>query len=123
MIDCTNCQDCNTCIYLNDLTNVTNSIGSGIYTLENVYALNKYINIPPNFEFTSNDNIIFTGEFSNGLFVNSDTGIITGNILKSLNTNYVNIDYNNQTFTVDLDFNVKKIYNVYLQDNLFLYDV
>lgn len=123
LVDCTNCQDCNTCIYLNDLTNVTNSIGSGIYTLENKYALNKYVNIPPNFEFTSNDNIIFTGEFNNGLSVNPDTGIITGNILKSLNTNYVNIDYNNQTFTVDLYFNVKKIYDVYLQDNLFLYDV
>lgn len=122
LVDCTNCQDCNTCIYLNDLTNVTNSIGSGIYTIENKYAFNNPVNIPPNFEFTSNNNIIFTGEFNNGLSVNPDTGIITGNILQSLNTNHVNIDYNNQTFTVDLYFNVKKIYDVYLQDNIFVYD-
>lgn len=121
MVDCTNCQDCNTCIYLNDLTNVTNSIGSGIYTLQNGYIMNSPVNIPPNFEFTSGDNIVFTGDFNNGLSINQTSGIITGNIQIPPETNYVNIDYNNQTFTVDLDFNVKPIYNCYVLNNTFSY--
>lgn len=121
MVDCTNCNNCNTCIYLNDLTNVTNSIGSGIYTLQNGYIMNSPVNIPPNFEFTSGDNIVFTGDFNNGLSINQTSGIITGNIQNSSETNYVNIKYNNQTFTVDLDFNVQKIYECYLLNNAFSY--
>lgn len=122
MVDCSNCNNCNTCIYLNDLTNVTNSIGSGIYTIDNKYALNKYVNIQPNFEFTSNDNIVFIGDFNNGLSINQTSGIITGNIQKSSETNYVNIEYNNQTFTVDLDFNVKKIFECYVLNNKYYYE-
>ncbi|MBR2022806.1 MAG: hypothetical protein IJ997_03855, partial [Mycoplasmataceae bacterium] len=91
LVDCTNCNNCNTCIYLNDLTNVTNSIGSGIYTLENVYIMNSPVNISPNFEFTNDDNIVFTGDFNNGLSINQTSGIIIGNIQNSPETNYVNI--------------------------------
>lgn len=121
LVDCTNCKNCNTCIYLNDLSNVTNSIGSGIYILEDVYRMNSPVNIPPNFEFTSDDNIVFTGDFNNGLSINQSSGIITGNIQQSPESNYVNIKYNNQTFTVDLDFNIMPIYDCYVLNNAFAY--
>ena len=123
LIDCTNCKYCNTCIYLNDKISVTNSIGSGIYILGNKYYEGIKINNSPTFDFTSNDGLIFTGTFNNGLSVNRTTGVISGKITKLLANNKVNIQYNNTTFTIDLNFPYRDIYTIYLQKNNFTYKI
>ena len=73
---------------------------------------------------------IFTGNLPEGLFINSDTGEIYGNLNKGTYNISVNYTYQSENNTYNYSMNINLViiipspkFNVFLQDNIFLYSV
>lgn len=73
---------------------------------------------------------IFTGNLPEGLFINSDTGEIYGNLNKGIYNISVNYIYQSENNTYNYSMNINLLiiipspkFNVFLQDNIFLYSV